>query len=244
MDIDGDIDTGERSRQLLLKTANKLIAKRELSSQQVATSLIGEPSYYTNRAFPRFYWSDLPAQKQVSPDEDDSLIFLSNSKSIDAEKNRHSSPSNTLFNDFFFRPLELLEWCAWDIMRKYAKDKLPRSPTQIKTYLRFQPAHPQYSTHCLKEITDSEKARIPVLVGYSIPRNDKEDQEIKYAVAMLALFKPWSNNKLSPLKPEGQTWVSAFKTWDSSTSARAHQKTMRNMQLQYESKDAKVDYSA
>ena len=129
-------------------------------------------------------------------------------------------------------------------MQKYAKDKLPRSPTQIKTYLRLQPAHLQYSTHCLKEITDSEKARIPVLVGYSIPRNDKEDQEIKYAVAMLALFKSWSNNKLLPLKPEGQTWVSAFKMWDSSTSARAHQKTMRNMQLQYESKDAKVDYSA
>ncbi|KAE9393397.1 hypothetical protein BT96DRAFT_829316, partial [Gymnopus androsaceus JB14] len=241
MDIDGDIDTSERSRQLLLKTANKLIAKRELSSQQVATSLIGEPSYYTNRAFPRFYWSGM--LREIARD-DDSLIFLSNSKSNDTEKSRQSSPSNPLFNDFFFRPLELHEWCAWDIMRKYAKEKLPRTPTQIKTYLRFQPAHPQYATHCLKEITDSEKARIPVLVGYSIPRNDKEDQEIKYIVAMLALFKPWSNNKISPLKPEGETWVSAFKAWDSSTSARTHQKTMSNMQLQYESKDAKVDYSA
>ncbi|KAF9064004.1 hypothetical protein BDP27DRAFT_1156482, partial [Rhodocollybia butyracea] len=59
MDIDGVIDTGERSRQLLLKTANKLIAKRELSSQQVATALLGEPSHYTNRAFPRFYWSGM-----------------------------------------------------------------------------------------------------------------------------------------------------------------------------------------
>ncbi|KAJ4465427.1 hypothetical protein C8R41DRAFT_729476, partial [Lentinula lateritia] len=57
IDINGETDTSERSRQLLLKTANKLIAKRELSSQQVATMLISEPSHYTNRAYPRFYWS-------------------------------------------------------------------------------------------------------------------------------------------------------------------------------------------
>ncbi|KAJ3889851.1 hypothetical protein GG344DRAFT_27764, partial [Lentinula edodes] len=51
MDIDGNLDESEHSRQFLIKTVNKLIAKRELSSQQVASMLIGIPSHYTNRTF-------------------------------------------------------------------------------------------------------------------------------------------------------------------------------------------------
>ncbi|THU82120.1 hypothetical protein K435DRAFT_611834, partial [Dendrothele bispora CBS 962.96] len=59
MDIDGEIDGIEKSRQFLIKAANKLIAKRELSSQQMASKLIGKPSCYTNRTYPIFYWSGM-----------------------------------------------------------------------------------------------------------------------------------------------------------------------------------------
>ncbi|THU76458.1 hypothetical protein K435DRAFT_704843, partial [Dendrothele bispora CBS 962.96] len=48
MDIEGNIDGWEKSRQFLIKTVNRLIAKRELSSQQMASKLIGNPSCYTN----------------------------------------------------------------------------------------------------------------------------------------------------------------------------------------------------
>ncbi|KAL1698258.1 hypothetical protein EV121DRAFT_159764, partial [Schizophyllum commune] len=54
--LDGDVDADERSRLLMIKTVNKLVGKRELSSQQVASSLLNLPSYYTNRAYPPFYW--------------------------------------------------------------------------------------------------------------------------------------------------------------------------------------------
>ncbi|THU93951.1 hypothetical protein K435DRAFT_669242, partial [Dendrothele bispora CBS 962.96] len=57
MDIDGNLDAYERSRQFLIKSANRLIAKRELSGQQIASKLIGTPNHYTNRSFPIFYWS-------------------------------------------------------------------------------------------------------------------------------------------------------------------------------------------
>ncbi|THV01804.1 hypothetical protein K435DRAFT_585534, partial [Dendrothele bispora CBS 962.96] len=73
-----------------------------------------------------------------------------------------------------------------------------------------------------------------------IPRNDKEDQRAKYAVAMLVLFKPWSDHVQNLLKEESQDWESAFEAWRSNTSAEIL-KTMKNMQLLYESRDAKVD---
>ncbi|THV03147.1 hypothetical protein K435DRAFT_652061, partial [Dendrothele bispora CBS 962.96] len=56
MDIEGNIDGWEKSSQFLIKTANQLIAKRELTSQQVASKLVGIPSCYTNRSYPRYYW--------------------------------------------------------------------------------------------------------------------------------------------------------------------------------------------
>ncbi|KAL1684482.1 hypothetical protein GGG16DRAFT_29147, partial [Schizophyllum commune] len=59
MDIDGNIDAEQRSRLLLVKSVNKLHGKRELSGQQVASNLLGLPSYYTNRAYPTFFWSGM-----------------------------------------------------------------------------------------------------------------------------------------------------------------------------------------
>ncbi|KAJ6512938.1 hypothetical protein C8R45DRAFT_772423, partial [Mycena sanguinolenta] len=56
-DIDGSVDPSERSRLLMVKTVNQLIGKRELSSQQMASKLMGWPSKYTNRSYPIFYWS-------------------------------------------------------------------------------------------------------------------------------------------------------------------------------------------
>ncbi|KAJ6471500.1 hypothetical protein C8R45DRAFT_836389, partial [Mycena sanguinolenta] len=54
---DGELDTQENSRLLMVKTVNQLIGKRELSAQQVATELVGWPSKYTNRKFPVLYWT-------------------------------------------------------------------------------------------------------------------------------------------------------------------------------------------
>ncbi|THU82121.1 hypothetical protein K435DRAFT_598903, partial [Dendrothele bispora CBS 962.96] len=73
-----------------------------------------------------------------------------------------------------------------------------------------------------------------------IPRSDREDQKIKYAIVMLTLFKPWSNNKSELLKPVEQSWCDAFQSWKNDTSQQ-YLKVISNMQLLYESKDAKFD---
>ncbi|KIK56958.1 hypothetical protein GYMLUDRAFT_114474, partial [Collybiopsis luxurians FD-317 M1] len=62
LDIEGNIDTYECSRQLLIKTVNKLIGKQELSSQQMASKLIGTLSCYTNCNYTQFYWPGMLRQ--------------------------------------------------------------------------------------------------------------------------------------------------------------------------------------
>ncbi|KAL1684483.1 hypothetical protein GGG16DRAFT_68213, partial [Schizophyllum commune] len=76
--------------------------------------------------------------------------------------------------------------------------------------MRFQPEHPQYASHCLKEVTNQDKIRVPVLVGYSIPRSDRSGDEDRHAAAMLTLFSAWSKDITSPVKPRNSSWQDAY----------------------------------
>ncbi|KAJ7576217.1 hypothetical protein C8J56DRAFT_800347 [Mycena floridula] len=71
----------------------------------------------------------------------------------------------------------------------------------------FIKGHPQATTHALR----LRKVRhIPVLTGTAIPRCDLEDQHEKYAVTILALFKPWARSKVNPLKSDRISWSLAL----------------------------------
>ncbi|KAJ7625274.1 hypothetical protein DFH06DRAFT_1007893, partial [Mycena polygramma] len=124
------------------------------------------------------------------------------------------------------------------MFRKYVKEKKPKSKTQRKTYLNFKPGHPQYTTHCLKKL---DAPAIPVLMGYRIPRNDSHDDQTKYAVIILTLFKVWSDMKSSPLKSPELGWVDAFKMLKPSMLPE-HARVVLNMQLLYQTRDAKFDF--
>ncbi|KAJ7242276.1 hypothetical protein C8J57DRAFT_1084415, partial [Mycena rebaudengoi] len=142
-----------------------------------------------------------------------------------------------MFNDMFYRPPELNSMCVWDILRNYVKEKKPNSKTQRNTYLNFKPGHPQYTTHCLKKL---DSPVIPVLMGYRVLRNDVESDQLKYAVVILSLFKPWSNTKSSPLKPPDIAWPHALNDFKMSMSPE-HARIVLNMQLLYQTRDAKFD---
>ncbi|KAJ7711761.1 hypothetical protein B0H16DRAFT_1241240, partial [Mycena metata] len=71
----------------------------------------------------------------------------------------------------------------------------------------FLTGHPQKSTHALRK---HKIIHIPVLSGTSIPRRDIEEQAEKYAVVMLALFRPWIRSATSPLKAESASWKDAL----------------------------------
>ncbi|KAL1698259.1 hypothetical protein EV121DRAFT_218452, partial [Schizophyllum commune] len=121
-------------------------------------------------------------------------------------------------------------------MRLYSKERLPKSQTQRKTFLRFSPEHPQYTTHCMKEITSSEKPRVPTLIGYAVPK--RETDEDRHAVCMLALFKPWGSSLASPLKHDDEGWLEAYQSF-LDTASMYHKAIIHNMQLLHLSRDAK-----
>ncbi|KAJ7833405.1 hypothetical protein B0H13DRAFT_1562967, partial [Mycena leptocephala] len=98
--------------------------------------------------------------------------------------------------------------------------------------------HPQYTTHCLKKL---DSPRVPVLMGYRIPLSDLQSDELKYAVALLTLFKPWSNTKSSPLKSPETPWINALADFKASMSSE-HTRIVLNMQLLYQTRDAKFDF--
>ncbi|KAF8186559.1 hypothetical protein K438DRAFT_2153189 [Mycena galopus ATCC 62051] len=282
---DGQDDPAERSRLLMVKTVKQLIGKRELSGQQVATELMNWPSKYTNRKYPKFYWTrmlreicpsafrkkeeedtavlpeDTSEQDGTHPetgdtgetiateeeDNEDTIVLnehellreLNEDGLAEAEEKNKSS----LYNDILFRPPTLKESTAWELFTQFEKKPVPKSKTRKKEYHRFAPSHPQYTSHCMKRITESELERIPVLVGIPIPRANKEEDKTAYHVAMLALFKPWSGDAASLLKESDESWEDAHKEMlESATEEQL--RLIHNMQLIYQSRDAKDDFSA
>ncbi|KAJ7704060.1 hypothetical protein B0H17DRAFT_921592, partial [Mycena rosella] len=81
---------------------------------------------------------------------------------------------------------------------------------------------------------------IPVLLGYRVPRNDLEADQLKYAVVILSLFKPWSNTKPSPLKSPDIAWPDALDEFKIAM-APEHARIVLNMQLLHQTRDAKFD---
>jgi hypothetical protein len=126
------------------------------------------------------------------------------------------------------------------VLRNYVKEKKPKSKIQRKKYLNFKQGHPQYTTHCLKKL---DTPVVPVLMGYRIPRNDSDNDRTKYAVVILALFKPWSDTKSSPLKSPDITWPDALNEFKQSMSPE-HTRVVLNIQLLYQTRDTKFDFAA
>ncbi|KAJ7816558.1 hypothetical protein B0H13DRAFT_1504535, partial [Mycena leptocephala] len=98
--------------------------------------------------------------------------------------------------------------------------------------------HSEYTTHCLKKL---DTPVIPVLMGYRIPRNDFEPDRTKYAVVILTLFRPWSDIKSSPVKFPSIGWEDALNEFRPTMSAE-HVRITLNMQLLYQTRDAKFDF--
>ena len=55
-DSDGDVPADVRAKRILMKCANAIISKQELSAQQIASYLLGNGDNYTSHQFKEFYW--------------------------------------------------------------------------------------------------------------------------------------------------------------------------------------------
>lgn len=77
----------------------------------------------------------------------------------------------------------------------------------LASVLRFTFQHPHFRTHGLSRRKISV---VPVLIGTPFPRSDLPSHEEKYALVVLALFKPWDRCASSPLKGPKVDWNEAL----------------------------------
>ncbi|KII83473.1 hypothetical protein PLICRDRAFT_119404, partial [Plicaturopsis crispa FD-325 SS-3] len=79
--------------------------------------------------------------------------------------------------------------------------------------------------------------QIPVILGESISRRDRTEQERDdWARSMLILFKPWRHPQ--DLRAPNETWYNAFLEYEHSIRDR-HLQIIRNMTVMSECKDAR-----
>jgi hypothetical protein len=103
--------------------------------------------------------------------------------------------------------------------------------------LAFIELHPQYQTHHVHCIKDTDKI-VPNFMNGSLPRRDHGDQEY-YCLTMLVLFKPWRSGK--DLRKDDQSWHESFNEYNFSDKQK---ELMDNFNIRYECNDARDDYSA
>lgn len=94
----------------------------------------------------------------------------------------------------------------------------------------FHSDHPQYSSHL---IVRRSLPIIPVLVGPSIPRADREDTAERYARAILTLFHPWTN--VLDICHLNQSWSEALIAVQESFISES-KRVIMNIQLLHECK--------
>ncbi|KAK6993124.1 hypothetical protein R3P38DRAFT_2395216, partial [Favolaschia claudopus] len=58
-DLDGQVDSLEMTRKMMVKTTNTLVGKRELTGQQTASLLLGRKNNYTSDVFEEYWWSSM-----------------------------------------------------------------------------------------------------------------------------------------------------------------------------------------
>ncbi|PBK86773.1 hypothetical protein ARMGADRAFT_863865, partial [Armillaria gallica] len=77
---------------------------------------------------------------------------------------------------------------------------------------------------------------VPVPLGASIPRHDKEELYPCYCHLMLLLFKPWTS--VSDLHVKGESWSEAFEQFRNTCSASVLS-VINNMQILHECRDSR-----
>jgi hypothetical protein len=117
-------------------------------------------------------------------------------------------------------------------------DDLLASKSNTSQKLDFMPDHPEMMTHCLR-IHKTDDRLVPVPIGPSIPRRDRNEVRERYCRLMLIMFKPWRHAK--HLRRSSEMWSTAFESFLENCSPRK-QKIMNNMQILHECRDSRDDH--
>lgn len=256
----------QRHRNLITKSVNAMMARQEISHQQVMSYLVGGGDHYTDHSFRVLYWGGLDRHiRSLSSTNLDPLpVSLTENDDRDTEDetavlapnvvmrlgNRSITASNQIL-DYTYRPHDpgFSDLCVWDFVSRTEKEQLVESAAIVDPHAPARrgrkplprggftsPCHPQQDTHRLRL---RASPLVPVMLGPTLPRPDRSEEEYeRWCRSMLILFKPW--RVLADLKDEGQSWKDAF---DQALFSPFHRQIMSNMNVQNECKDARNTYS-
>jgi len=125
-----------------------------------------------------------------------------------------------------------------DLSETQSVKELFSSCSRIRPRSNYLPDHPEYMSHTLR-IRMPTKRFVPVPIGPSIPRRDREAVKERYCRLMLIFFKPWRHAQ--DLRCENESWSDAFEIFLRSCSPETA-KIIENMQLLHECKDSRDDH--
>ncbi|KAL1936864.1 hypothetical protein VTO73DRAFT_6441, partial [Trametes versicolor] len=122
--------------------------------------------------------------------------------------------------------------------QKLEADSAPKPKKSRSKYVQFHENHPQYETHHVKLLDESE-AYVPNFIGGSLPRRDAGNRE-QYCMTMLTLFKPWRTGQ--DLRPSQDVlWDDVFNGY---SFTERQLEVMKFFHIKYECNDARDDFSA
>ncbi|KAI0040155.1 hypothetical protein FA95DRAFT_1585108 [Auriscalpium vulgare] len=223
-----------KTKSLMIKIVNAIMARQELSHPQVMSYLVGGGDHYTSHMFRPLMWGPLDRYiRQQSPgsgdavfDEDDTVDDEVGGPESDKEDERvvltvrkKSVVATSFLLDYRLRGEGMSDLSAWDHCA--AVERLTKGKEQARLdHLEWEDksskasprvpflndTHPLFSTH-LSRLRTSKF--VPVVLGPTLPRSDRTSEERElWCRAMLILFKPW--RCLGDLKDPQQQWSDAF----------------------------------
>ncbi|EIW62916.1 uncharacterized protein TRAVEDRAFT_114867, partial [Trametes versicolor FP-101664 SS1] len=117
-------------------------------------------------------------------------------------------------------------------------DSAPKPKKSRSKYVQFHENHPQYNTHHVKLLDESE-AYVPNFICGSLPRRDAGNLE-QYCMTMLTLFKPWRTGQ--DLRPSQDVlWDDVF---NGHSFTERQLEVMKFFHIKYECNDARDDLFA
>lgn len=159
--------------------------------------------------------------------------------------------------DYQHRSASLDNLCLYDYISLYRKKLMDaKDRDQMKTHSKaksaegsdsrrgrpvseranFRDGHPQSASHInIKRM----KPVVPVLLGPSIPRRDRDDTKARYCRSILTLFVPWRS--IQDVCGIDQTWEESFQTRQARISP-ASWKIINNIQLLQECKNDRDEH--
>ncbi|KAI0355691.1 hypothetical protein OH77DRAFT_1402844, partial [Trametes cingulata] len=258
------------ARSVIVKIVNALSASSEMGGPAVSAALLGHADHYTNELFKVFYWYAYVqhALETASPDERDAedegaeRVVLGRTTAGVVVVNK--------VNDYVLRPRFFERWTLYDFLRQTDVRRLTekeaflpcpsedseessgeevtsdsgsssraRSTGGVPCAHRFLRRHPQRDSHGVF-LRSAEDKYVLNFVGRGLPRADKGDRET-YCHTMLVFFGPTGWRVGKDLLGKAPNWSDSFQ---STQFCEEHLHVMKNMNVLYECRDARDDYSA